>query len=269
MGFKAALFFDIDGTILSEHTKKVPDSAKRALQEAKENGHLLFVNTGRTICSLPPEIMEQPFDGFLCGCGIYLTYHGEVFFETHLGDDERKEIMELAGECGIDGVFEGAEDIYFFSGKSRFEKLEGMKRYMAKSGLGQQRHVDEAICPFDKMYIVTDEKSDHDTFSDVISGRMHKIDRGEGAYEYIPRGYSKATAIEMVLKRFGMDRSQAYVFGDSGNDLSMFQYAQHTIAMGVHSPVLEPYTEFVTKTVEEDGIEYALRHYSLISTCER
>ena len=36
----------------------------------------------------------------------------------------------------------------------------------------------------------------------------------------------------MILKKFGLGLDQAYVFGDSMNDLSMFQYAAHTIAMG-------------------------------------
>ena len=45
----------------------------------------------------------------------------------------------------------------------------------------------------------------------------------------------------------------------------MFEYAQHTIALGAHSEVLDPYTEFVTKTVEDDGIAYAMKHYGLIS----
>ena len=70
-----ALFFDIDGTILSEITKKIPDSTYRALERAKKNGHLLFINSGRTRCALPRMIEEMPFDGYLCGCGIYLTYN--------------------------------------------------------------------------------------------------------------------------------------------------------------------------------------------------
>ena len=61
-----------------------------------------------------------------------------------------------------------------------------------------------------------------------------------------------------------MELDQAYVFGDSMNDLSMFQYAKHTIAMGEHSKGLEPYTEYVTAEVEQDGIAQALRHYGLI-----
>ena len=48
------------------------------------------------------------------------------------------------------------------------------------------------------------------------------------------------------------------------NDLSMFEYAVHTVAMGKHAPGLAPYTEFVTKTVEEGGIAWAMKHYGLI-----
>ena len=68
-----------------------------------------------------------------------------------------------------------------------------------------------------------------------------------------------------MRKRLGLELDQVYVFGDSSNDLSMFEYAQHTIALGAHSEVLDPYTEFVTKTVEDDGIAYAMKHYGLIS----
>ena len=40
----SALFFDIDGTILSEITHKIPESALEALHKAQENGHKTFIN---------------------------------------------------------------------------------------------------------------------------------------------------------------------------------------------------------------------------------
>ena len=67
-----------------------------------------------------------------------------------------------------------------------------------------------------------------------------------------------------MLERLGVPKERAYVFGDSSNDLSMFQFAQHAVAMEVHSSVLDPYAEYVTTKVEEDGIENALKHYGLI-----
>ena len=42
-----ALFFDIDGTLLSEITKEIPQSALDALKKTAEKGNLTFINTGR------------------------------------------------------------------------------------------------------------------------------------------------------------------------------------------------------------------------------
>ena len=86
---KAALFFDIDGTILSEETKEIPKSAIEALLEVKKKGHLLFINTGRTMCSIPAELKQFAFDGYLCGCGTYLTYHDEVLFTRSIEKNGR------------------------------------------------------------------------------------------------------------------------------------------------------------------------------------
>lgn len=92
---------------------------------------------------------------------------------------------------------------------------------------------------------------------------MEVIDRGSNTFECILKGYTKGTrwtGYWSILET----RDQSYVFGDSSNDLAMFRHAGHAIAMGAHDQVLEPYTEFVTKTVEEDGIAYAMKKYGLI-----
>ena len=82
--------------------------------------------------------------------------------------------------------------------------------------------------------------------------------------EPVPKGYSKGTAIDFILKHFGLELDDAYVFGDSSNDLAMFTYGKHTVALGHHDPVLDPYTEYVTDTVENDGLMKAMAHYGLI-----
>lgn len=261
---QAALFFDIDGTILSEITNKVPKSAIQALRAAQEAGHRTFINTGRTICSIPAEIAVLPFDGFLCGCGIYLTYHDEVIFEKHMKPERRLEIAEEVFACGMDGIFEGSEDVYFSARISRFDGLENTRRYMNHRGLGTERYVEQGGCAFDKMFVYTDKMSDSERFFRFIETDMDVINRGSGTYECVPKGYSKGTAIAQILERFGMTREQAYVFGDSANDLAMFQSAGHAIAMQVHDPVLDPYTELVTKAVEDDGIEFAMKKLGLI-----
>ena len=38
----------------------------------------------------------------------------------------------------------------------------------------------------------------------------------------------------------------------------------HIVAMKEHDSVLDPYTEYVTDSVMNDGIEKAMKHYQLI-----
>lgn len=42
-----ALFFDIDGTLVSFQTHRIPDSTVQAIRQSKELGIKVFISTGR------------------------------------------------------------------------------------------------------------------------------------------------------------------------------------------------------------------------------
>ena len=167
-------------------------------------------------------------------------------------------------ELQIDGFLEGTEDVYFSERISRFENVESTRRYMASMGLGVEVAYEKKGFRYDKILICTDEKSRKEEFFQAIDKDLIPLDRQKGVYECIQKGYSKATAIEVMRRHLELSMDQIYVFGDSSNDLSMFEYAKHTVAMGEHDPVLEPYTEYITDAVEQDGIEKAMEYYRLI-----
>ncbi len=260
----AALFFDIDGTLISELDGKIPESAKEAMRSARANGHKLFINTGRTFCSLPPAIKAFGFDGFLCGCGTYLVYEDQVLLEHPIPFERGKELIDAMENCSVEGFLEGTEDIYFSSRIYRFEQLESSRRYMAGLGLGRESWIEKKDFQYDKILAYMDEKSEKERFFQMISEDMEPIDRGGGMYECIQKKFSKATAIQFMKDYLGLDEECIYVVGDSSNDLSMFRYAAHGIAMGKHDAVLDPYVEYVTDTVENDGIKKALEYYQMI-----
>ena len=261
---RAVLFFDIDGTVLSEITKEVPVSAINAMKAAQQAGHLLFINTGRTICSIPPEIRRLKFDGYLCGCGTYLTYQDEVLFSSSIEKKRGREILKKATECNLGVVAEGQEDVYYPERMSRFDGLESSRRYFHRRGMGMEQSIEKGDFIYDKIFLYEDERSDLKSFLEYTTGELEALDRGSHTYEVIQKGYTKATACRFIMEKFGINPKNAYVFGDSSNDLAMFQFVEHAVAMGNHDPVLDPYAEFVTKTVEEDGIAFAMEHYGLI-----
>lgn len=188
----------------------------------------------------------------------------EVVLESHVDKKRGQEIIDMMYECKLDGILEGTADAYFPLKRSRFEALETSRRFFREKGLGIERYIDDGNIEYDKLFVYADEQSDRDKFFEFLEPDMEVIDRGDNAYEIAQKPFSKATACEFMRKRLGLEMDQIYVFGDSSNDLPMFEYAQHTIALGLHSEALDPYTEFVTKTVEDDGIAYAMKHYKII-----
>ncbi|MBM9832659.1 peptidylprolyl isomerase, partial [Enterococcus faecalis] len=75
---------------------------------------------------------------------------------------------------------------------------------------------------------------------------------------------SKALGVSKVVEREQLKPENILVFGDELNDLEPFDYAGIGIAMGVSHPDLQAKADFITKTVEEDGIQYALEELGMI-----
>ncbi|WP_349945820.1 HAD family hydrolase [Lacrimispora sp. BS-2] len=261
---RKALFFDIDGTLLSEVNRNVPESAKEALDQARKNGHLVFINSGRTYCLIGSIKELVQVDGYCCGCGTRIVAGDQVLFSAAIPHERGLEIKDIIQEYGLDGVLEGTEGCYFKKGISRLPQVERMKETIEREGNLSPYSWDEDCYDFDKFCVFADETSDLKGFSRALGLDFEIIDRGDGFYECIPSQYSKATAIELVLKHYGIALEDAYVFGDSTNDLSMFEYAKNCILMGHHSVELEPYATFYTKNVEDDGVAYAMKKLGLV-----
>ena len=258
-----ALFFDIDGTLLSEKTGCVPDSTKQALRKARSKGHLVFINTGRVFGHLRAIRGEVEADGYLCGCGTYIMAEGKVLYSYAIPHERGLQIKRDVDECGLDGALEGVDGCYVHRTVSRMPKIEVLKRDIRDAGGMSQYSWEDDCYDFSKFYI----GSDGESRCLELFGRLKDIDiidRGEGYYECVPMGHSKATAIDLVLKHYGISLDEAYVFGDSSNDLSMFRYAVNCVLMGHHDEVLEDYATFVTKDVEDGGIAYAMKELGII-----
>ena len=66
------------------------------------------------------------------------------------------------------------------------------------------------------------------------------------------------------LTRFGLPRLECMAFGDAENDLDMLAYAGIGVAMGNAPEAVKHAADYVTASVDEKGIEQALRHFRLI-----
>lgn len=260
---KKALFFDVDGTLLSEKTHQVPESALRAVQRARELGHMVFVNSGRVTCILNGIREMIELDGYLCGCGTQLIVHGETVFEYRLSEEECRFAAEQAEKYDVAPIFEAQEAFYFPKSRNRIGMIEVVRDSITRQNPQAVREVSDSM-RFDKFCAWTDEKSDVPGFVKAISEHFTAIDRGKGMFECVPLGYSKATAIDKILELYDIRREDAYAFGDSTNDLAMFEAVPNAVLMGQHDEGLEQYASFITKDVEDDGVAYAMEQLGII-----
>jgi hydroxymethylpyrimidine pyrophosphatase-like HAD family hydrolase len=122
------LFFDIDGTILSHRTYTISESTKLAIKKAQANGHLAFINTGRVISAIPKELLELGFDGFVCGCGTYVSYRDQILLQKFIPEELTKRMIVDLRELGLDAVLEGPDAIYYDNASTN-SIVKGVRKY--------------------------------------------------------------------------------------------------------------------------------------------
>lgn len=261
---RKAIFFDVDGTLLTEDERSlIPDSTRRAIKQARENGHLAFINTGRTIFNLDEELKSIGFDGYICGCGTYIEYDGKVLLHNKLEQSYCKDIAEKIRSLGAIPVYERSDCLFFDKTAENTEQIRLFKEVFLSSFVNTDKTADDEDFSFDKFVFWADNNTDKESVIELIEKDFMVIDRGGDFYENVPKGYTKATGIMHILNKFGIPIENAYAVGDSPNDLPMLEAVPNSIAMGGAESIY-PYVSFVTKPIEEDGIEYALKHFGII-----
>lgn len=79
-----AIFFDIDGTLVSFNTHRIPDSTRKAIETIKNRGIKVFIATGRHI-SVINNLDNMEFDGYITLNGCYcLEGKEKVIFKKSL-----------------------------------------------------------------------------------------------------------------------------------------------------------------------------------------
>lgn len=258
------LFFDIDGTIITENTHIIPKKTVQAVRKARQNGHLAFINTGRTFFNVTEEIRSIGFDGYVCGCGTYIHYNDQALLMRNIPAETCAEIVKKLREYNIEGIFEACNAVYFDQTKPASGELAKIKNHFGLQGTDITKSWDDPELIFDKFVVWINENSNFEAFYSYITQNFDYIDRGNNFGEIVPKGFSKASGIQFLQDFFGIPLENCYAIGDSSNDLPMLQYVPNSIAMGNSTPFLFDLVSFVTKDIEEDGIHHALSHFKII-----
>lgn len=261
------LFIDVDGTLvgIKEGQQYIPESAKKAIQTARQNGHLAFLCTGRSQAEIG-DIMNIGFDGVIGGAGGYVLYDNNIIFHKRLNKDVLSEIMEYLDHHQVAYYLESNTGLYCNEKMMEYNHsiLEPSSNFLSLCKEVKTADLND----INKVSFLTEtlsyqeiEAKYKDNFY-VVKASWGDVNAEAG--EISTQGINKATAIHFLLDYLQLDDVETYGLGDSMNDIEMFNCVSHAIAMGEARHGVKEYAEFVTKSIDEDGIEFALKHYQLI-----
>lgn len=254
-----AVFFDIDGTLVSFKTHTVAPSVVAALHELQQQGIKIFVASGRHQCIMD-NVSAIPFDGYvtlnggMCITGKHIIYRHRIpaadvaaLFDYFDAEErfpcvfvhERSQSMTYKNAV-VEKVF---AQIAFRDPPVRTAaaiRRAAVYQILGFFGEAQERRLMRRLPHCDTTRW-------HPLFADIV-----------------PAGSSKWIGITKMIAHFGIAPEETMAFGDGGNDIEMLQNVQLGVAMGNAGYDVQQTAGYVTATVDDDGVVQALRKFKLI-----
>ncbi len=260
-----AIFFDIDGTLLSFKTHTVSDSTVRALDELRRRDIRTFIATGRPLAGIN-HLDGLRFDGYITLNGGYCLAGGEdgkrnVIYKNPIDPSDIEALIRYQQEGNTFSVmYVMADQLYINHIDEKASRIFELLDFPVP----QQRPL-EAMLGEEVFQLVSfiDAQEEIPIMRDVLThcdaARWNPL-----FADVIPRGNSKQRGIDQIINHYGIRLEETMSFGDGGNDIPMLQHTALSVAMGNAADEVKRSAKYVTDTVDNDGIAKALQHFGIL-----
>lgn len=253
------IFFDIDDTLRNSKTGFVPSTIPTIFKQLCEKGILTGIATGRGIFGVVPEITALKPDFFVTLNGAYIEdKKGNVIYSNKIAKDKVEDYITWTKGVGIDYGLVG----------SHAAKLS--RRTEMISQAIDPIYPDLEVAPdfYQKEDIYQmwtfEEQGDDLVLPESLASTLRMVRWHEHSSDVVPISGSKASGVAKVVDQLGLKPENVMVFGDGLNDLELFDYAGISVAMGVSHEKIKEKADYITKTLEEDGIFDALEGFGMV-----
>ena len=235
-----ALFFDIDGTLVSFNTHEIPSSTLAAIAEAKAKGIKIFIATGRPkaiINNLTALQERELIDGYITMNGGYCFVGDEVIYKHSIPVQDVKALAALSDERNFPCIFVAEHTVAVCNTNKLVNEIFQMTPFITTE----------------------EEKTILPLLPNCESGRWFPA-----FTDIVAKGIRKQKGIDEIIRHFGIGQEETMAFGDGGNDISMLRHAAIGVAMGNANDDVKETADYITTSVDEDGIQKALKHFGII-----
>ena len=248
-----AIFFDVDGTLLSHNTSSVSDSTREALELLAQKGIQRVVATGRHMIELAQlPVRDIRFDGYITMNGqLCLDKEGNILCENPISGWEKESLLKLFQEKTIPMVLVEKDDMYL-----NFCN-EVVERAQAEISSPVPRVGDYTGNEFYLAVAFLDREMEKELLGQLTGCKITRWN--PNAVDIIAATGGKTVGIARYLKDCGIGLEETMAFGDGDNDVDMLKMVGTGVAMGNAEPIVKENADYVTDSVDEDGIMKALQ----------
>lgn len=265
---------DLDGTLLNMD-KEISERNKKAISSAIQKGIKIVVCSGRVYTGARLYAKQLGSKDPVIACnGAIITEHldGEILYSNNLNTEDCLKINEV---CQKHGVY-----YHVYAGDTMLTEKLGFtskKYYERNQALPAEDRVDIEIVDnmaeklksmpgkVLKFVVVSDDP-------ELLKAARNDMTQLEGVdlmssnydnFEVMNKGVSKGAALERLSQLLNIPASEMMAIGDNENDVSMFEYAGLSIAMGNAESCAKEAAMCITAPNNQDGVAIAIEKYIL------
>lgn len=248
---------DMDGTLLNDK-KQLPAEFPEVLKELWKRDITFAIASGRSkpaLIELFGELSEDLI--FICDNGACVQMpHKEPVLKC-LPVSAVNKVLDLCRTLdGVVPVLCGVKNIYYpLSAKEQFQK-EITNFY-----------VNFLSVPYRELYNISDNiikiaicdlhnptNNSYPVFSSLFGDEYELVISGAMWMDIMCKDVSKGNAVHTLQKELNITSEETMVFGDYGNDVSMFPYAYYSYAMNNASNEIKNQANFIAPSNNENGV---------------
>ncbi|MCS5421745.1 MULTISPECIES: Cof-type HAD-IIB family hydrolase [Psychrilyobacter] len=250
--YKLAVF-DIDGT-LAVKGNEIPETTLIAIKKMKENGIECLIATGRERENIGEILNTIGIENYVACNGHYVKYKEEIIYRYTYPENVLEEIRKICENKEYCYGFSNGEGLYL-------SDIEKMREEQAHHMLDSIKLLKDLEGEVENIILFATDGGRH---FKPLEKNYQLIPWGNGMFDLLKIGRSKAVGIEEIAKRIGVEREKIISFGDGLNDLEMTKYAGLGVAMGNAKVELKKIADYITDTASNDGIYKACKKFGLI-----
>ena len=253
-----AIFFDVDGTIISYENGKIPQSTRDVIEQLRNQGILCVLATGRSLMELEDlDIKDMEFDAYIMLNGqLCFDVHKEVLWGVELPEEDFKRGLEMFNRKELPLSFVEVDRLY----NNYIDETVEIAQEAISSPLMD-------VCEYtgNKVYqIAVFAKQEMEEYLKQEFPNCKVTRWNTCAFDVISKTTGKVWGIQEYCKLMGIQQEETMAFGDGDNDIEMLEYVRIGVAMGNANDEVKVVADYVTDTVDNDGILKALQHYEIV-----